>query len=314
MDSKTQPETLVFGPRAADETLCSALDAFLAGQNREALVHSDPVELVRVYQDPHDQEVAGLFVASLAYGRVASIRAAASRVLAALGDRPARAIDAGRFVGLEGFVYRFQRDDDMPALARAIRGVRAEFGSLGSALLALDPGGADYAAALDRWVETLRARGQRTSRGFEFLLPRVNAGAAKRLWLYLRWMIRAEDGIDLGTWRTFGSFDPGRLLVPIDTHVQRIARYVGLTDRASSDLVMAREVTGNLARLRPGDPVAYDMALCHLGVSGSCPRRRDPVRCVGCPIRAICRLGEPPLAAPASKEPSKRSSRRSPSK
>ncbi|MBI2376511.1 MAG: TIGR02757 family protein [Deltaproteobacteria bacterium] len=282
-----------YGAPASDAALKLELDTFLASRDRAEIVRSDPVELVRAFHDPHDQEVAGLLVATLAYGRVASIRAAAHRALFALGPSPASAVDRGEGAKLSGFVYRFQKGEDVPCLLRAIAIVRARRGSLANGLLAHDRGGPDYAEALDGLVEELRAAARHPSYGLEFLLPRVTNGAAKRLWLFLRWMIRAEDGIDLGTWRRFGSFDPARLLVPLDTHVERISRYIGLTDRKSGDLAMAREVTRSLARLRPDDPVAYDVALCHLGVSGSCPRRRDKVRCVGCPIRAICRLGEP---------------------
>jgi hypothetical protein len=158
---------------------------------------------------------------------------------------------------------------------------------------------------MDRFTLVLRgAAGGALSPGLRFLLPRSDgAGAAKRLCLYLRWMVRPRGAVDLGSWQALapGRFDPARLIIPLDTHIGRIGRYIGLTDRASPGLSTARAITATLRRLRPADPLAYDMALCHLGISGSCPRRRDLVRCRGCPIRELCRLGRTPTGWPGSR-------------
>jgi uncharacterized protein (TIGR02757 family) len=260
------------------------------------------VDLVRRYGDPHDQEVAGLLVAMLAYGRVASIKAKAEQALAALGAHPARAVDTG--VGVErlrGFVHRFQRGDDVVRFLRAVAAVRRDHGSLGHAFAhcvnTKDP---HYGPAMARFVALL-ARGVRgrITYGLRFLLPSVESGAAKRLCLYLRWMIRAEDEIDLGAWRALGvALDPGKLIIPLDTHIERIGRYLGLTERRTGDLKTAIEITDALKRLRPSDPLVYDIALCHLGISGRCPRKRDVELCADCQIRSVCRLGEEPKRWP----------------
>lgn len=290
---------------SSDDALRRVLDAFLARTDPGPLVARDPVALVRRYDDPHDQEVAGLLVAGLAYGRASLIQARAGAALASLGPRPARAITkpASRSV-LSGFVYRFQGGEDLPRFLAAMAAVRAAHGSLGAAFAhgveATDP---DYAPALDRFALRLRdaVEGPLT-RGLAFLLPRAGAtGAAKRLCLYLRWMIRPAGPVDLGAWRALApGLDPAHLVIPLDTHIERIGRYVGLTDRRSSGLATARDITARLKRLRPDDPLAYDLALCHLGISGACPRRRDPVACADCPIRGICRLGRRPSRWPAS--------------
>jgi uncharacterized protein (TIGR02757 family) len=283
--------TLSFGPKRSDATLRRTLDQFLADADRDALVARDPVEAVRRYRDPHDQEVAGFVVAMLAYGRARSIKAATERALARLGKSPAQAIDRGKIGALDPFVYRFQRGDDLVRLLRGVRRIRREHGSLASAfgsVVARED--ANYAAAMSRFVELLAAAipGEMTY-GLRFLLPR---GAAKRLCLFLRWMVRDEDGLDLGTWkRLHPALDRRKLIIPLDTHITRIGRYLGLSDRATPGLSMAVEITESLARLRPDDPLAYDMALCHLGISERCPKHRDPVICASCPINAVCRLG-----------------------
>ena len=296
---RAAPDALVLGPAVPQRRLRATLDALVASADRAALVRSDPVELVHRYRDPHDQEVAGFVVAALAYGRVASIKAAAGRVLDALGPAPAAAVDGGRRAArLSGFVYRFQRGEDLPRLLGALGRVRRRHGSLAAAFAAHAGDEPRYDAATARFVAELRAAaGPMPTRGLTFLLPDPGSGgAAKRLCLYLRWMIRPADGLDLGAWRILApALDPARLVIPLDTHIGRIARYLGLTTRRADDLETAIQITDALAALAPGDPLVYDMALCHLGISGQCPRQRDPVKCVGCPIRAACRLGpEPP--------------------
>lgn len=285
----------------SDASLKAILDAFVLGSDGAALARSDPVELVRHYGDPHDQEVVGLIVAALAYGRVASIKASASKLLERLGSSPAASVDSGHAVeAVRGFVYRFQKGDDLARFVTAIARVRHVYGSLAGAFVAVDRGGdPDYAETLDRFVRLLRDQFDRPpSYGLSYLLPRggTTGGAAKRLCLYLRWMIRPHGEQDLGAWRTLtsGAVDSARLIIPLDTHIQRIARYIGLTERKTHGMKTAREITAALRRLRPDDPLVYDIALCHLGISGRCPRKRDVEKCVDCPIRSACRLGDTP--------------------
>lgn len=296
-------DLLVLGAPRSDAALRRALDRFVLEADRRALLQGDPVELVHRYPDPDDQEVVGLLVAMLAYGRVASIRAKAEDALALLGAHPARAVDRGRVGGLDGFVHRFQAGDDLVRFLRGVGALRRRHGALALAFAqaAAKDDGPDYAEAMGRFVDALaEAIPGPKSYGLRFLLPNTaGGGAAKRLCLFLRWMIRPADGLDLGAWRSIApELIPARLVIPLDTHVARIGRYLGLTDRRSQDLLAARDITASLRRLRPNDPLYYDMALCHLGISGRCPRQRTPVHCADCAIREVCRLGEEPASWP----------------
>jgi uncharacterized protein (TIGR02757 family) len=125
-------------------------------------------------------------------------------------------------------------------------------------------------------------------RNFLHLLPDPGTGcAAKRPCLFLRWMVRKDDGLDLGLWTVLA---PRELVIPLDTHVLRIARYIGLTDRKTAGWLTAEEITSSLRAFDPDDPVSYDFALAQLGISRDCIHRRDPDRCPACPLEAICRL------------------------
>lgn len=292
----TRSHLVVLGPKKPDHELKQTLDRFVLAADRPALARGDPVDLVHRFSDPADQEVAGLLVAMLAYGRVASIKSKASRLLELLGAHPARAIlDRRRIRALDGFVYRFQSGGDLPRFAAAIGRVRKENGTLAAAFLAGTREDEEtYAEAMSRFTSRIASSVDGDlSPGLRFLLP---GGAAKRLALYLRWMIRPADGVDLGAFSTFEpALTPKKLIIPLDTHIERIGRYLGLTDRKTGGLKTAMEITTSLSRLCPEDPLVYDLALCHLGISGRCPRKRDTELCADCAIRTVCRLGKKPL-------------------
>lgn len=236
--------------------------------------------------------MVALLSSCLAYGRVELLKEAIARILDELGERPARAVDdlgVGELrARLSDFVYRMTRGADVIDLLVAARRVQHTFGSLEEAYLSADK--TDHLARADHFVELLRRKRVRPEleRGFAYLLPKPSAGSAcKRLHLFFRWMGRGPDGIDLGTWERL---EPADLLMPLDTHTSRLCRYIGLCDRKSTDLKAAIEVTESLAMMAPDDPLRYDFALCHLGISGDCIHRRSDEHCPGCPIEKVCTL------------------------
>ncbi len=239
---------------------------------RSRRLDSDPLVFAHQFRDPADREVVAFLAASLAFGRVASIQASVARVLAALGPRPAEFLEAwdeGDIPALRMFRHRWVSGKDVQDFLRIVKRARGAHGSLGVLFAAGDEEGrSDYIAALSSFHRNLfflSPRGGAPSRGLRFLLPSPAGGSAcKRSHLFLRWMIRAE-GFDLGLW-TGGRFTPARLLLPMDVHVHRISRRVGLTRRKTADLAASREATGWLRLLKPEDPVAYDWPLSRLGI------------------------------------------------
>ncbi len=265
---------------------------------RTARIAADPVGLVHRYRSARDQEVAGLYCAALAYGRVSLFLPILEELLRRLGPSPrARSIelahsDPGEALDLaEGLSYRMTRPRDLAELVRLTGAASDRRGGLEELFLEGDEGEEDLAPALARFRDALLARAprdiERGRRGLERHLPDVKKGsAAKRLWLYLRWMIR-KDAVDLGAWPRA---DRSRLLVPLDAHVFRFARALGLTARSSPDLKAAREVTAHLRALDPDDPTRFDFNLCHLGMEEGCREERyDPV-CSPCALRSACVL------------------------
>jgi uncharacterized protein (TIGR02757 family) len=122
--------------------------------------------------------------------------------------------------------------------------------------------------ALARLSDEVRMRAARISgvagRGFDFLVPSPESGCAcKRMAMYLRWMVRPDDGIDMGVWK---SVPPSALVIPVDTHIAAIARELRLTGRKTADWRMAEEITARLRRIDPFDPVRFDFSLCRTGM------------------------------------------------
>lgn len=268
--------------------LRTRLEALVAAPDRLERRADDPVSIVHRFARDDDREVVGLVAATLAFGNVVAVRRSIERVLVALGPEPAATLEqlseselARR---LSTFRHRVYGGADVARMLSNAGALRREHGSLGAAFATLSVGAETPTEALARLADVLR--GDALGRpGLAHLVPDPRKGSAsKRLWLYLRWMIRPDDGIDLGLWDVPAS----SLLIPVDTHVLRIGRNLGLTSRTDASARTAAEITDALRELDADDPVRYDFAICHLGVSRACPSRRVDATCRGCSLRDVC--------------------------
>ncbi len=315
-----------------------------------AYLDSDPLGLVHRHPLGEDREAAAFFAAALAFGNAKAVRASLGRVLGRLGDKPAAALRAFRIDKdadlFKGIVHRWVGPRDLARFAHMTGAALREWGSLEAAFMpGYDPSAAtltDALAAFRRRLLTFdpgessekgcasgvtakkkradgnaakigRASGGRGgNKGFAYLLPDPAGGSAcKRLHLFLKWMIRSGDGMDLGLWR---GPRPNQLTIPLDTHIARIGGLLGLTERRTPGLRMAEEITDSLRLINPADPVSYDFAISRLGILGHCPRRPDTRLCTGCPLRDICRHwrgSAPKKKAATRKRPPRRAGDRS---
>lgn len=252
---------------------------------------ADPVGLVHRYPDPEDRELFGLVAALIAFGNVKTIRSKLAELAERLGPSPARAADDRKALRakLEGWKHRVFRGEDIAGLLIGARHLQRAHRSMGEFFArALEEGGT-VREALGRMCDVIRREGalhSKTRRGPAHLLPDPRKGSgSKRLFLYLRWMVRPADGIDFGLWPV----DPAVLLCPVDTHIHKLALNLGFTRRTDMSWTTTEEITHALARYDQADPVKYDFALCHLGMLQRCPSKRDERRCEGCGIKDVCR-------------------------
>lgn len=282
------------GRVASDEALRRALDDVRARCDVETRRAADPVHFVHRYDRREDQEIVALIASALAFGNVKALCAKIEDALARLGPHVARCADdaADVHARLSGFRHRLYRGEDLALLVVGARRMQRAHGTLGASFVHKLENGRTFREALGLWVTELRQRGgfpafgADDNLGADHLLPDPAKGSAvKRLMLFLRWMVRPADGVDLGLWDVPAS----RLVIPLDTHIHKLSRNLGLTSRTAADYRAAEEITEALSRLDPSDPTKYDFSLCHLGMLQSCPSRKDAVRCEGCGVKPVCR-------------------------
>lgn len=232
-------------------------------------MHPDPLEFLYAYDDCRDREIVGLLAAVLAYGRVTQILASIGRALAPLGPSPRAFVDAAAPRRLDrlyaGFRHRFTPGSELAALLVAVKRATARHGSLEALFAAgLAPGDVTTLPALVRFVEALRRLAPRPCPSL--LSSPADGSACKRLNLWLRWMVR-RDAVDPGPWR---AVPKSLLVVPLDTHLFRVGRALGLTRRRQPGREAALEITRGFARVSPRDPVRYDFCLTRLGIRPEC--------------------------------------------
>lgn len=242
------------------------LNHLYAQYNRRDYVHPDPLEFLYHYDQIRDREIAGLIASSLAYGKVARILISVSRVLDVMGPSPFEYLSSTPerdiFRHFESFVHRFARGENISALLIGIKHTLADYGSLYNCFA---KGGTasdgTIVPALSFFAGTLNSASEKSVPGH--LMPCPEKGSAcKRLNLYLRWMVRCDD-VDPGGWEAIPT---SMLIVPLDVHMFRISRELGLTGRRQADLKTAIEVTEGFRQWFPEDPVRCDFALTRFGI------------------------------------------------
>ena len=286
------------------ELLRERLDS-LAATFDISTIEPDPLQLVLRYTEPYDQEVAALIAAAFAYGRADIVVRNAGTVLDSMGTSPHAYLltfdESEALTRFEGFAHRFHKTADLVALLLRISQVLQKYGSLGGLFrVCYDDRDEDIGPSLARFVDRVigpspcplpASRGEGGRRPGEgslhYLLTSPDDGSAcKRMNLFLRWMVRRTPP-DLGIW---DFVDPAKLVVPLDTHVHRIATFLGLTKRKSADWRTSRAVTDRLAVFDATDPVRYDFAICRLGILDLCSRKRRKENCDVCLLRDVCRF------------------------
>ena len=260
----------------------------------------DPLELVRYYHDPQDQEIAGLIAAFLAIGQVELIRKCVRKVLNLLGNSPCDFVlnynpkkECHLF---NGFHYRFYKGEDLERLIWWMQGILRKEKTIEQFFLKYyDSDDLHIGPSLSRFVRAVLSL---ESHPFHPVLPDKGYGirhffadpqdgsGCKRLNLFLRWMVRKDD-LDLGIWRRI---HPSKLIIPLDVHIARLGVKLGLTNRKSPDWKMALEITESLRQFDSDDPVKYDFALCKVGMLYHCPDQYKASHCSDCPLASVCSL------------------------
>ena len=258
------------------------LDAKADQYNRPSFIERDPISIPHRFSRKQDIEIMGFWAAVLAWGQRPVILKKANELVSLMDDAPYDFVrnhqqtDLQRFMTfkhrtfnatdalyfLHFFQQYYQKNDSLEDafLSSAAGGPQALSSGIQTTLQTVEP---NLIAFHDRFCSLTDFFPERTRK--HIATPARNS-SCKRLLMFLRWMVRHDDrGVDFGIWTRL---QPNHLVMPIDVHVNRVARHLGLLTRPQTDWKAALELTEHLRLFDPLDPVRYDFALFGLGVEG----------------------------------------------
>lgn len=245
-------------------------------------ITNDPIRFPHRYKTYEDQEIMGFIAAMMAQGKRTSIVASLEKLEVLIEKRPyefVRNFDydvhSKRFEDFSHFAYKNIPGTDIVCIIYLLRQVLEKYGSLKKLFLeGLEPSKQkNVKEALIHFTDVLfgfappPGMTEIPSR-IRSLVPTPNKGSAcKRLNMYLRWIVRKDD-VDLGLWPEVPA---SMLIIPLDFHVSKLSRELGLTSRKQDDWRTAEEITDRLKEFDPDDPAKYDFAIFGMGIAGEKP-------------------------------------------
>ncbi len=240
------------------------LDTLVTRINSPEFISQDPVQFPRLFSDPRDIEIVSLLVSGIAWGNRTMICRNCSKMLSLMDMQPYNyMMDKGYEELPDMNIHRTFFARNLRHYLRGLRLLYSRYGSMEDFARRCGATTDEFPAwRLARGVNEvlLEANGCSDSR----CMPAANdSSAMKRLNMALRWLVRDDGIVDLGIWK---SMKPSQLYIPLDVHVANISRSYGLLQRKSNDKKAVVELTSQLRRFRPDDPVIYDYALFGLGI------------------------------------------------
>lgn len=243
--------------------------------NRKDFIEKDPISIPHLFSKKEDREIAGFLAATIAWGNRKAILQNANRMMELMDGSPHDFIinhsqtDLKR---IKGFVHRTFNEKDLIFFIRSLSNIYLKHGGLEKAF---ELNKEDKKSLLSS-KNTLEHRighfrkifleTKHETRSEKHISDPMKNSAAKRLCMYLRWMVRDDKrGVDLGIWK---SIDKSELCLPLDVHTGNVSRALGLLKRKQDDWKAVKEVTEVLRQFDKKDPVKYDFALFGMGVEG----------------------------------------------
>lgn len=246
--------------------LKSFLDEKVEKFNQPAFITYDPVSIPHLFKRKQDIEIAGLFAAVLAWGQRVTIINKCRELMAWMDHDPYRFILDHREKDLkpfEAFRHRTFNGTDALYFIHALRSIYSQYPSLEEVFM-VPSSDVTIEQGLIRFHQRFFSLEDHPHRTKKHLSTPERKSTCKRINMYLRWMVRQDDnGVDFGLWK---KISPSQLVCPCDVHVDRVARMLKLVRRKQTDWLTALELTTNLRKLDPVDPVKYDFALFGLGI------------------------------------------------
>jgi uncharacterized protein (TIGR02757 family) len=247
------------------EDVKSLLEEMTRKYNTPDFIKNDPVSVPHRFHRKQDIEIAGFFSALFAWGRRETAINKANQLMNLMDVQPYEFIcnaNTKDFKRFESFCHRTFQGDDILFLIAALRKLYHRFPSMEDCLASLHS-----EDSIGQTISNFRKyllESDHLKRSAKHLPDPARGSAAKRLNLFLRWMVRKDQcGVDFGIWDFPGAH---QLKLPLDVHSGKTARMLGLLSRPQNDWKAVEEVSSALLEFDPHDPVKYDYALFGLGI------------------------------------------------
>ncbi|WP_296313217.1 TIGR02757 family protein [Winogradskyella sp. UBA3174] len=241
------------------------LDSKVALYNHPNFIESDPIQIPHQFSKKEDIEIAGFLAATIAWGNRKSIINNANKMMELLDHSPFEFIMQHQETDLErlqGFVHRTFNGDDFTQFIKSLQHIYKTHNGL-EAVFAKHAKKGSLQNSIHQFKTTFFEQ-PHLARTKKHVSDPLKNSAAKRINMYLRWMVRNDNnGVDFGIW---SSLSASQLSCPLDVHSGNVARKLGLLKRKQNDGKALAELDKALRRLDPTDPVKYDFALFGLGV------------------------------------------------
>ena len=237
------------------------LDKLVEQYENEGFIKDDPVRFPNRFKDKKDVEIAGFMASIVAYGRRDVFVKKLEELFNIAQNEPLNFILNFDSKILGKFNYRFGKPEDFAQIFSVMKELYAKDGGL-EELFKYSYKNSDniFIPVCDYFYSRIKNAGQ----GFTFMLPNPrNGGAMKRMCMFLRWMVR-KPPVDFGIWDFMPASD---LYIPLDVHVARISREMGLLTRKQNDFKAVIELTETLKKFDPNDPIKYDFAMFGYGIN-----------------------------------------------
>lgn len=245
--------------------LRSFLDEKVLQYNTKNFIDSDPVQIPHLFNQKEDVEIAGFLAATIAWGNRKMIINNAKKMVTLMGNSPYDFImnhKEHHLEDLEGFVHRTFNATDFTTFIKALRHIYLNHGGL-EAVFAKHQQEEGMQKAIHEFKKVFFEI-EHQHRTHKHVSDPLAGSAAKRINMFLRWMVRDDNnGVDLGIWKTIS---PATLSCPLDVHSGNVARKLGILIRKQNDAKALYELDTQLRLMDKSDPVKYDFALFGLGV------------------------------------------------
>lgn len=244
--------------------LKSFLDEKADWYNRMDFIASDPVQIPHRFTLKEDVEIAGFLAATIAWGNRKSIISSGNKMMDLMGNAPYDFVMSAAdddLIRLQNFVHRTFNGQDFSAFIKGLRHIYQNHGGL-ETVFSGHRNGNDLQHSIHEFKKIFFSATD-SPRTHKHISDPMNHSAAKRINMFLRWMVRNDQRVDLGIWN---SIPASALSCPLDVHSGNVARKLGLLNRKQNDAKALAELDAALRKFDPNDPVKYDFALFGLGV------------------------------------------------